>query len=477
MMNEPQNIKLDIAEKIQESFELYIIYDKIHKKEGSLYKPLKESVLRKLILETCKEILPRDKVSKTTVNDILFYLNTLEIIPEDQINLGDRFSFKNGELALIDGEINLINHNSVFTFQSNLEADLNASTIETNQFLNDILASEKDKKQILESLAVGMFPALRHRVNFDSFVLAFGTGANGKSVLFENLVKNVFGINAISNVPIEQMNKRFFLANLVGKRLNIATENASHYIAENRQVKALTSGDTQTVERKHMQPFEIDIFCSLFFSINREPTIADVSFAMKRRLRLINFPYRFTDNPKGNEKKADASLRDPKSEKAKKLQQGLIVLIKETTERLWQEQKMTPNDQNIITEIQEQSSHHRQFTKEYLEFDPYSEIDSKDLFNLYIDFCEKEHITETNDKGTIRWTDPDRYDFATRSQNKLTKRLLELYPSQLSKSRNSQRRTIKGLRVKNKLTSSVTTVTNDASDTKKQLNFYEKENI
>ncbi|MDC0977643.1 phage/plasmid primase, P4 family [bacterium] len=474
-MDEPKNISLDIAQKLQEGFELYTIYDQIHKKDGSLYKPLKNNRIIKLILEACIAELREDKISKNIINDILFYLNALEIIPEESINPEDSFSFKNGELVIENGNVLLRDHQSVFTFQSDIPADLNASTDDINCFLDDILGSEKDKMQILESLAVGMFPVLRHRVNFDSFILAFGTGANGKSVLFESIVKPVFSMNAMASVPIEQMNKRFFLANLVGKRLNIATENASHYIAENRQVKALTSGDTQTVERKHMQPFEANIFCSLFYSINKEPTIADISYAMKRRLRLISFPYRFTDNPAGNEKKADSSLKDSSSPKAKRLQQGLIVLLKNTAERLWQEKKMTPNDQKTIAELQEQSSHHRQFVTEYLEFDAYSEIESLELFNLYVSFCENEHIAEKNDKGNVRWTDPDRYDSATKGQNKLTKRLVSLYPSQITKSRNSQRRTVKGIRIKNKVFSTVTTVTNDASDATNQLTFPRKE--
>ncbi len=96
-MTESENIKLKIAEVIQEGFGLVSIYEQIHQKDGSLYRPLKEAPLRRLVLETCKEYTPIDKISRNLINDVVFYLNT-NVIPEKDINPENKFSFNNGEL-------------------------------------------------------------------------------------------------------------------------------------------------------------------------------------------------------------------------------------------------------------------------------------------------------------------------------------------------------------------------------------------
>jgi hypothetical protein len=460
---QPGNIKIEIVDEITKEFQLYSIYGVMHQKEGAYYKPLTDDFVKKLVIQVCRNRLPKNLLTRNNINEIMFFLGG-GLIKEESVNPENRFLFQNGELVLENGKVTLQpQSDSVFTFQSKLHADLTADTSEIDKFLNDILASENDKRQILESLACGMWPALRYDCNFDSFTLCFGHGSNGKSILLSNIVTPVFA-DTVGFLSYERIHDRFSLSNLVGKRLNIATENQASYIKESDAIKSITSGDGYTVERKHKPAVFVKLLCSMFFAINKEPSIGDISHAMKRRLRLIHFPNTFSDNPKGNEKKSDPTLKNVNNPKIERMQKGLVVLLVQTAERLCHDGKMTANDQNMIAELQEASCHHRQFITENFIFDNGSELDSKDIFDAYINYGSELLYCERKQNGTPHFIDPSSFDKCSRNTTQLTKKLLQLYSSIITtKKSTGGKRMLVGLKPmdETKLKSNATTASID----------------
>lgn len=469
-MEKSENLKLEIASELIREFELYVIYEQIHKKEGAFYRPFPKNRVKKLILEVCKKRMPINLVSQKTINEILFFLECGNFVDEKLINPENQFCFKNGILTLIDDKIVFEDFGeSVFTFQSDIEADLNHETDTICNFLNDILPNESDRKQVLESTAIGMWTDLRNKCNFDSFCVCYGSGSNGKSILFEKIIKPIFSHNAMASVRIADMQERFSKASLIGKRINVSTENRGAYIKEDDFLKAITSGDTITIERKNIDPFQISIFLSMFFCVNAQPNISDLTYAMERRTRLINFPVTFSDNPRNGERKADTDLKDSAHPKIKAMQKGLIVLLKETAERLCIERKTTPNNLKLLTDLQHDSSHHRQFVSDCIIFDSAFKIESVELFDSYVSWCAGQHLAEQNDKGTIKWVDPTQFDKVTKQANLLTSRLIKIYPSQIGKDRKENRRLVTGIKLKNSV-SPVSQKTTDADDAQKEVN-------
>jgi len=461
------NRNLEIAQEITRIYGLHTIYETIHQKNGGYYQPVSDNYLERICKAAAKKALLPKEIKKSTISEIKFFLGSDQFFNEKEINPSNKFNFKNGELVFKNGKVSFEQHQSIFTFQSQIEVDLKNETIEINNFLDQVLDSPNSKAQILEALAIAMFPELRFHCNFDSFIIAFGRGSNGKTILFEIILKAIFE-GCMEHLPIEAMEDKFPLYNLLGKRINVCTENNSEYISESRQIKSLTSGDSQTIERKHKQPFSASIFCSMIFSVNKEPNVSDIlSYAMKRRMRFINFPFTFSDNPSGNEKKSDPDLKDLNNPKIKRLQKGLIVLIAQTAERLFQDKKTTVNDLTRIEELQLASSHHRQFVSDCLVFDPASKIESKTLFDTYVSWCINQHSAEMTDKGGIKWVDPSSYDKLSKQANVLTQKLIKLFPAQIAKSRSDTQRFVTGIKLKD----NVSPVSkNDAPDTPKPVN-------
>jgi len=450
--------KFSINEFVQEMADaLYLeqnitsIYQELHRFQDGYYKPLNRLEVRNIVANACKGVLPNEYLSKAVIEKVIFFMEIKQIISAEKVNPVDCFPVANGELRFINGKVVLSQESSVFTFRSNISFDDKASVKSAVEFLRQVLPSEADHNRILESLAIALFPVLRETVNFDSFILCYGTGANGKSVFFDSLASEIFGKDAVSRVQLEEFNKRFALAGLLGKRLNVSTENNISRITENAQLKALTSGDCQTVERKHKDAFPAKLIAVPIFSVNKEPSISDVSFAMERRLHIIHFPNRFVDNPKlPSEFKANPQLRHSNSPIARELQQALLKLIILKAEHLYKTKQMTANDKALIANLQMNSSHHREFIAEEYVFDAQSTIESEDLFQSYLTWCQGHGIYDASNNGNVAWTHPDdRYDKATKTKDRLTKKLRELFDDKLCSVRiSSVTRGLKGLRKK-----------------------------
>lgn len=441
-----------MAEMIYRKEKVVTIYQNLHKKIGNYYKPLSIPEKKKMIWDYCKKDLPTAVISKNLIEKILYFLEISEIVDEKMINPIDRFPVKNGELVFKNGYVNLDNNgNSYFTFQGHTEYVSTITTDAAEIFLKQIMPSERNRKQILEAFAVGLLPALRNSVNWDNILLLHGVGANGKSVLLHSIIQKIFG-SCVSNISLDQMGMRFHLAGLLGKRLNICSENKTNRINEDPNLKALTSGDSVSVEQKHKDPIFARLYAVPIFAVNKEPSIGDITYAMKRRLHIVNFPNIFTDNPKrDNEFKADPSLRNSKSEKIIEIQQSMLKLIVQTAERLYREKEITSNDLEAIDLAQTKNSHHRLFITESFEFDYESFIESFKVFEAYIGWCSQQGIYDPAKKG-FAWTSPDdKYDKVTKTKDRLTRRLLELYPDKIFTVKINGKRGIKGLKLKENL--------------------------
>ncbi|GBR74136.1 phage D5 protein [Candidatus Termititenax aidoneus] len=442
-----------LAELIYLEQELATIYGTLHKRHGTYFRPLSTYEIRRLVYDSHLKIAENEKRSSGVIQEIIYFLEVMNLTPPDKIEPLDSFPVKNGVLRIKNGKVIFCqSKKEIYTFQGEVEYDEAVDTKTAEEFLEQILPSESNRKQVLEALAFAMLPVLRHSINYDVIIICYGVGANGKSVLLNSMVQKIFGLS-VSNVSLEAMNERFHLAGLLGKRINISTENRTNRISENAQLKALTSGDMVSIEQKHKDPIFVRLYAVPFFAINKEPAIGDISFAMKRRLHIINFPNSFVDKPdpnRGNEYKADPTLRDPASERTIAIQGGLLRLIAQTAERLCVEKEITPNDMEAITLGQLKTSHIRQFIDETFVLDYTGVIESAKVHEIYIQWCGQQGIYDENSgNGKSRWTNPDdKYDKAQKTPDRLSRQILNFYPREVSRIKKDNTRCLKGLTLK-----------------------------
>ncbi len=128
----------------------------------------------------------------------------------------------------------------------------------------------------------------------------YGSGRNGKSVLLDVLQK-IIGERFISNMPIQTLTmNRFAAANLVGKKLNIASEEESKLIKCD-VFKSLVAGDRMTVERKYRDPFQFRPNVKFLFATNQMPVFDSTDAAIRDRVFIVPFHRYFTEDERDRE--------------------------------------------------------------------------------------------------------------------------------------------------------------------------------
>lgn len=120
-----------------------------------------------------------------------------------------------------------------------------------------------------------------------------GGGSNGKSVIAD-LLAMLMGEEYVSAMSIEYLTTdRFASANLVGKVLNICSEEESKFLRSDK-FKAIITGDLLQAERKYGQPFRFRPRTKFLFCSNLLPTFEGWNYGLSRRIHIIPFFRRFT---------------------------------------------------------------------------------------------------------------------------------------------------------------------------------------
>lgn len=121
-----------------------------------------------------------------------------------------------------------------------------------------------------------------------------GRGSNGKSV-FANVLTALVGRKFVSNMSIQTMTTRdFSLPHIIGKKLNISTEEESRFIRSDK-FKALVTGDNMTAEHKFGKQFDFTPTTKYLFLTNDMPVFEGMGYAIERRMKIIPFYRIFTD--------------------------------------------------------------------------------------------------------------------------------------------------------------------------------------
>lgn len=197
----------------------------------------------------------------------------------------------------------------------NLTLKFNYNPAERNQeiitFLNQVLPDPQVRDYMLKKLS----ECLNGDIPNTNFLMLIGNGANGKSQLL-NLMKYAMGelgekmevtlltrkrtnANEANTEKIKLMNKRFaYLSEPEdGERINISL------------LKELTGSEEIVARGLYKDSVAFVMEAKLFLACNELPDIKGEDTALWRRIKVINFPSRFVDNPKeSNEFKIDRTL-------------------------------------------------------------------------------------------------------------------------------------------------------------------------
>ncbi|MEM2619224.1 MAG: phage/plasmid primase, P4 family [Candidatus Hadarchaeales archaeon] len=136
------------------------------------------------------------------------------------------------------------------------------------------------------------------------FTVLVGTGQNGKSVFMEVLVA-LLGHQNVTNISLATLTyDTFGPAELYHKLANISDDIGNEIIKNAGRLKEASSGSYMNAQRKFGHPFDFKNYAKITYACNEPPEIKDQTEAIKFRLKVVEFPYTFSKEPREGEKLA-----------------------------------------------------------------------------------------------------------------------------------------------------------------------------
>ena len=234
--------------------------------------------------------------------------NFIEEYLDCNINL---FAFKNGVYDLEESKFRNIEPTDYTTtdYDYNPNIDDNYKNAIEN-FLKSTQKTDEMYKYLLDVITSMMYGK-----NYQQeFYIFNGKGANGKSVLM-SLLSLVFGgygnkINATTfTKPSRGANETSEMHSCKSSRLIMVEEPEETDTLISSRLKEF-SGDTR-IKTRGLNENSFGFFAQfgIIFFCNQIPALSKSDDSIGRRLRLVDFPFKFCDNPtKSNEKLIDRSL-------------------------------------------------------------------------------------------------------------------------------------------------------------------------
>lgn len=210
------------------------------------------------------------------------------------------FNAANGTIDLRTGDWREHRRDDLLTCLSPVAYDREADCPEFEKFLYQIMG---DNINLFTFLWCTLGYALTGDCREQAFWVFWGSGANGKGTLM-NLVTHILG-NYWTNIATESIlakdsvssQIRSDLAQLDGPRLVTASEIDKGRRLSESLVKSLSGQDPITARKLYGEEFTFTPQFKLFIQSNNKPIIRDLTEGMWRRIKLVEFPMDFRQNP------------------------------------------------------------------------------------------------------------------------------------------------------------------------------------
>ncbi|MCG8827621.1 DNA primase [Tenacibaculum dicentrarchi] len=216
-------------------------------------------------------------------------------------------NFNNGtfEITPFKQSLREFKKSDFLTYQLPFDYDEEATAPQFQNFLNDVLPEKELQKILAEYL--GYVFTKNSVLKLEKVLLLYGTGANGKSVLFEVLMA-LLGTENVTNYSLQSLtaengNSR---AMLVNKLLNYASEINGKL--ESNIFKLLISGEPVEARLLYKNTQIITDYARFMFNCNELPKEVENTNAFFRRFIIL--PFRVTIPPHKQDKELSKKIID-----------------------------------------------------------------------------------------------------------------------------------------------------------------------
>ncbi len=172
------------------------------------------------------------------------------------------------------------------TYQLPFEYDPDADCPLFKKYLKRVLPDIASQQVIAEFL--GSVFINGSDLKLEKALMPYGTGANGKSVLFE-VTNALFGEKNVSNFALDNLtdDKGYSRAMFADKLLNYSSEISSKINSD--RFKQMVSGEPMEARHPYGRPFQISYYPKLIVNVNELPRVTEHTEGFFRRLLIIPF--------------------------------------------------------------------------------------------------------------------------------------------------------------------------------------------
>lgn len=312
------------------------------------------------------------------------------------------FNCKNGVYDLKNGYFRKHNPDDLMSKMSNVFYDENAESPDFEKFLNDIMNGDGEKQRYLLS-------ALGYALTGDAsrecmFILYGATTRNGKGTLMETVSymlggESGYAMSAQPETLARRQNKDSRqasgdIARLKGARFLNVSEPQKNMVFDAALIKTLTGRDTITARHLHEREFQFVPQFKLFINTNHLPHINDDTVFQSDRINVITFDRHFGDSER------DTGLKD-KLRTPENISSIFNICLKGLRDYL-EHGLVRPRSVSIATEAyRQQSDRQGVFISECLEADGLSSVKAKDVYEVYVRWCNENNFHAENKTNFI----------------------------------------------------------------------------
>ena len=358
----------------------------------------------------CYEVCTRDKINNMCQSELKNYrmLFTPQMLGNfihyciggNLVGTDKAFNDQSRYLTLQNGLFDLekyeiFPHNPNIFTTNNLpyDYDPNATCPRFIQYLDQVFEGDTETIDFVQE-AVGY--AFYKSIPKPAVFFLIGSGSNGKSVFTQTLT-NLCGPENASSISLNLLSNEYYLLDLFGKMVNVSSETPKKRLIDSDIVKAVVAGDWVSGREPYKGPCKFRPFAKHFLAMNEIPQIEDTTHGMWRRIYIIEFPKRFTED------EMDVFLQDKLDNELSGIFNWAIEGYKRLKARKFQfneGQSMIASKQNY----KNKSNGVLTFASEYFEIGD-SESDSLKLKDVYADYkfhCQSEGQRRFEKKAEFR---------------------------------------------------------------------------
>ncbi|MHB1420474.1 MAG: DNA primase family protein [Bacillota bacterium] len=359
------------------------VYNLAIKTIRGIYEEASLAITRELREELSRHALRSESAPKIkAMLELAQYLPGVPVRPEELDQDIWLLNVQNGTIDLRTGELRRHRQEDMITKLAPVEFDPSAECPLWNAFLDRVLDRNTNLISFIQ-LAVGysLTGITKEQVMF----ILHGEGMNGKSTLL-GIISELMGDYAMSTPSETLMIKpdgqiRNDVARLRGARMVTSSESEQNQKLAESLIKAMTGGiDIITARFLYGEEFEYVPEFKLFLGTNHRPRIKGTDHAIWRRLRLIPFNVRISEEERDND--LPVKLRAEFAGILNWCLEGCLA---------WQQAGLTPPEEvKVATDgYRAEMDVLAGFLEECCIVKDYAKVNSTKLYDVYLEWCKQ----------------------------------------------------------------------------------------